>query len=132
MCIRDRYNIRSNGKSAGRQVTANIDIVPKEGGKGIDIYIKPGTKNESVHIPAIVTQSGINDIVYNDFHIGDDADVLIVACLLYTSINTIRHSLEIMKNSGYETECRVNETENGYEIVIDLPYQNKEREKEVI
>ncbi len=47
-------------------------------------------------------------------------------------INTIRHSLEIMKNSGYETECRVNETENGYEIVIDLPYQNKEREKEVI
>ena len=45
------YNIRSNGESAGRQSTANIEIVPKPDGAGLDIYVKPGTKNESVHIP---------------------------------------------------------------------------------
>ncbi|MBQ7534936.1 MAG: SufD family Fe-S cluster assembly protein [Stomatobaculum sp.] len=73
------YNIRANGVSAGRQSSANIDIVPKEGGSGLDIYVKPGTKNESVHIPVVMTQSGLTELVYNDFHIGDDADVFIVA-----------------------------------------------------
>ena len=73
------YNIRSNGKSAGRQSSANIDIVPKEGGSGLDIYVKPGTKNESVHIPVVMTQSGLTELVYNDFHIGEGADVFIVA-----------------------------------------------------
>ena len=73
------YNIRSNSQAAGRQSTANIEIVPKEGGNGIDIYIKPGTKNESVHIPVVMTKSGLKEVVYNDFHIGDDADVIIVA-----------------------------------------------------
>ncbi len=73
------YNIRSNSEAAGRQSTANIEIVPKEGGNGIDIYIKPGTKNESVHIPVVMTKSGLKEVVYNDFHIGDDADVIIVA-----------------------------------------------------
>ena len=73
------YNIRSNSEAAGRQSTANIEIVPKEGGNGIDIYIKPGTKNESVHIPVVMTKSGLKEVVYNDFHIGEDADVIIVA-----------------------------------------------------
>ena len=73
------YNIRSNSKSAGRVSTANIEIIPKEEGDGLDIYIKPGTKNESVHIPVVMTQSGLTELVYNDFHIGADSDVVIVA-----------------------------------------------------
>lgn len=73
------YNIRDNGTLAGRNTTANIDIVSKTDKPGIDIIIKPGTKNESVHIPVIVSQSGLKDLVYNDFFIGDDADVVIVA-----------------------------------------------------
>lgn len=73
------YNIRANGEMAGRNTTANIDIVTKEDKQGIDIIIKPGTKNESVHIPVVLSQSGIEEMVYNDFHIGDDCDVTIVA-----------------------------------------------------
>ncbi len=73
------YNIRANGQSAARSVTANIDIVTKEDASGIDIYIKPGTKNESVHIPVVLSQSGLKEVVYNDFHIGADCDVVIVA-----------------------------------------------------
>lgn len=73
------YNIRSNGAAAGRNSTANIEIVPKEDKPGIEIYIKPGTKKESVHIPVIITQSGLTDLVYNDFYIGEDCDVTIIA-----------------------------------------------------
>ncbi|MBR2696529.1 MAG: SufD family Fe-S cluster assembly protein [Parasporobacterium sp.] len=73
------YNIRSNGGLGGRNTTANIDIVTKEDKPGIDIIIKPGTKNESVHIPVIISESGLTDMVYNDFFIGEDADVTIVA-----------------------------------------------------
>ena len=73
------YNIRSNGASAARNTTANIDIVTKTDKQGIDIIIKPGTKHESVHIPVIISQSGLEECVYNDFYIGDDADVVIVA-----------------------------------------------------
>lgn len=73
------YNIRSNGASASRNTTANIDIVTKTDKQGIDIIIKPGTKHESVHIPVIISQSGLEECVYNDFYIGDDADVVIVA-----------------------------------------------------
>ena len=73
------YNIRSDGELAGRATTANIDIVTKSDKPGIDIYIKPGTKNESVHIPVIIEQSGLKDLVYNDFHIGEGADVTIIA-----------------------------------------------------
>ena len=74
------FNIRSNGESLGRNTTANIDIVNKTDGKsGIDIYIKPGTKNESMHIPVIISKAGLQEVVYNDFYIGDDADVVIVA-----------------------------------------------------
>lgn len=73
------YNIRSNGASAARNTTANIDIVTKQDKQGIDIIIKPGTKKESVHIPVIISESGIEEAVYNDFYIGDGADVVIVA-----------------------------------------------------
>jgi len=73
------YNIRANGESIGRSTTANIDIVTKEDKQGIDIYVKPGTKKESLHIPVIMSQSGLTEMVYNDFHIGDDCDVTIVA-----------------------------------------------------
>ena len=65
------FNIRSNGKSVGRRSGKNIDIVPKEDVSGLDIFIKPNTKGESVHIPVVMTQSGLKEEVYNDFHIGD-------------------------------------------------------------
>jgi len=73
------YNIRANGEKAGRRTTANIDIVTKTDKPGIDIIVKPNTKNESVHIPVILTKTGLNDMVYNDFFIGEGADVLIIA-----------------------------------------------------
>ncbi len=73
------YNIRANGESAERHTTANIDIVTKTDKPGIDIIIKPGTKNERVDIPVLLTKTGLKDLVYNDFYIGEDADVLIVA-----------------------------------------------------
>jgi len=73
------YNIRANGESAGRSTTANIDIVTKTDKPGIDIIIKPGTKNESIHIPVIISQHGLKEMVYNDFIVGEDADVTIIA-----------------------------------------------------
>ena len=99
------YNIRDNGQLAGRNTTANIDIVSKSDKPGIDIIIKPGTKNESVHIPVIVSQSGLKDLVYNDFIIGDDADVTIVAgCGIHcggaeTSEHDGIHTFHIRKNA---------------------------------
>ena len=73
------YNIRSDGQLAGRNTTANIDIVSKEDGSGIDIHIKPGTVHESVHIPVIISESGLSEVVYNDFYVGENSDVVIVA-----------------------------------------------------
>lgn len=73
------YNIRANSKMAARNTTANIDIVSKEDGSGIDVKVKPGTKNESVHIPVVISKTGIKEVVYNDFFIGEDSDVVIVA-----------------------------------------------------
>ena len=73
------YNIRANGTSAGRNTTANIDIVTKEGQDGIDIIIKPFTQKESVHLPVLLSETGIHDMVYTDFFIGEGADVTIVA-----------------------------------------------------
>ena len=73
------YNLRANGKLQDRKTTANIDIVTKTDKPGIDIIIAPGTKHESVHIPVIISETGLTDLVYNDFYIGEDADVVIVA-----------------------------------------------------
>ena len=99
------YNIRANGVSVSRNTTSNIDIVTKEDKQGIDIIIKPGTKKESVHIPVVVSQSGLTEMVYNDFHIGDDCDVTIIAgCGIHnggdeTSKHDGIHSFFIGKNS---------------------------------
>lgn len=73
------YNIRANGKTEGRQSTEHIEIIPREDGKGITIKIKDGTQNESMHIPVIMTQAGLKEVVYNDFYVGDNCDVTIVA-----------------------------------------------------
>ena len=73
------YNIRTDGETTGRGTTANIDIVTKTDCAGIEIRIKPGTRNESVHIPVVLSKSGIKETVYNDFFIGEDCDVVIIA-----------------------------------------------------
>lgn len=73
------YNIRANGALESRATTENIDIRTKTDKPGIDIIIKPNTKGETVHIPVIIDASGLNDLVYNDFYIGDNADVTIMA-----------------------------------------------------
>lgn len=73
------YNIRANGKLDSRKTTANIDIVTKSDKSGIDIIIKENTKNESVHIPVIISETGLSDLVYNDFYVGENADITIIA-----------------------------------------------------
>ena len=80
------YNIRKNGRLDGRSNTAHIVIDTKTDKSGIDIHIAPGTKNESVHIPVIITETGLNDLVYNDFYVGADCDVDIIAgCGIHNS-----------------------------------------------
>lgn len=99
------YNIRANGKSAARSTTAHIDIITKEDKQGIDIVIKAGTKKESVHIPVVLSESGLTEMVYNDFYVGDDCDVTIVAgCGIHNggdldSRHDGIHSFYIGKNS---------------------------------
>ena len=73
------YNIRKDGKGIERKVTENINIVTKQDKPGIDVYVKENSKNEFVHIPVIITEGGINDTVYNDFYIGKNAKVYIIA-----------------------------------------------------
>lgn len=73
------YNIRKNGQLLSRNSSANIEIVPKHDKSGIDIKIADNTQNESVHIPVIITQTGIKDLVYNDFFVGENCNVTIVA-----------------------------------------------------
>ncbi|MDD3306154.1 MAG: SufD family Fe-S cluster assembly protein [Acetobacterium sp.] len=73
------YNIRENSKTVVRQSSENIEIVGKEDKSGIDIIVKPNTKSESVFIPALVSCSGVHDLVYNDFFIGENADITIIA-----------------------------------------------------
>ena len=73
------YNIRKDGKGFERKITENINIVSKQEADGIDIIVKENTKNEFVHIPVIITESGLKDVVYNDFYIGKNAKVYIIA-----------------------------------------------------
>ncbi len=75
----DSYNIRKNGKKLERKVNPNINIVSKEDNSGIDIYVKEDTLFGTVNIPVIITESGLTDVVYNDFHIGKNANIIIVA-----------------------------------------------------
>lgn len=99
------YNIRANGALDSRKTTANIDIVTKQDKPGIDIIIAPGTKRESVHIPVIISQTGLKDLVYNDFFVGDDADVTIIAgcgihnCGDQDSAHDGIHSFHLGKNA---------------------------------
>ncbi len=80
------FNIRKNGKALKRNVTDNINIIPKEGKPGIDIIVKADTKDETIYIPVIITEGGMTDVVYNDFYIGENADVIIVAgCGIHNS-----------------------------------------------
>lgn len=99
------YNFRVNGKSVGRKITTNIDIKSKTKKSGIDVFIKAGVKNEVVHIPVILSVSGHKETVYNDFYIGDNAEVTIVAgCGIYncgakSSIHDGVHVFHVGKNS---------------------------------
>ena len=99
------FNIRSNGKSEGRNSTANIQIESRESGDGINVYFKDGTKNESCHIPVIISKTGHQECVYNDFFIGEDCDVTIVAgcgisnCGGHDSQHDGVHSFHVGKNS---------------------------------
>ena len=99
------YNIRADGSTAERNTTANIDIVTKTDVPGIEIKVKDGTVNESVHIPVVLSESGIKETVYNDFYIGENCDVVIVAgcgisnCGSQDSRHDGIHRLFIGKNS---------------------------------
>ena len=77
--IKGAYNIRKNGQGIERKVTDNINIITKKDKPVIDIYVKENTKFEFVHIPVIITESGLSDVVYNDFYIGKNANVVIIA-----------------------------------------------------
>ena len=80
------YSLRVNGTLYGKNDSENISIVKKTDKSGIDIYVKAGTKNESLHIPVLLSQTGLKELVYNDFHIGEDCDVTIVAgCGIHNS-----------------------------------------------
>ena len=93
------YNIRKNGAGDGRRSTEHIKIETKTDGKsGIDIFIAPNTKNESVHIPVVITESGLRETVYNDFYVGENADVLIIAgCGIHNC------GVELAEHSGVHT-----------------------------
>lgn len=99
------YNIRKDGKLVSRSVSANINVVTKKDKPGIDVFIKDGTVNESVHIPVIVSEAGLKDLVYNDFYVGKDCDVTIVAgCGIACGTSADEghdgiHSFHIDKNS---------------------------------
>ncbi len=99
------YSLRINGALHGKNSSENIEIVKKEDKPGIDIYVKPGTKKESVHIPVLLSQTGIKELVYNDFHIGEDCDITIVAgCGIHnggdeTSEHSGIHAFYVAKNA---------------------------------
>ncbi len=99
------YNLRLNGKGFVRHSSEHIDIVPKEDKPGIDIFIKEGTNGETVSIPVVITESGMDDVVYNDFHIADGVDVSIVAgcgihnCGCETSRHNGIHTFYVGKNA---------------------------------
>lgn len=108
------YNIRKNGAAAARQITENVNIASKADGSGIDIIIKPGTKGEKVYIPVLLTESGLEETVANDFVIGDGAEVEIIAgCGIcnggtHSSTHSGVHTFKIGK------DCRVKYTEKHY------------------
>lgn len=99
------YNFRVNGKSVGRKSTDNINVIPKTDKSGLDVKIEAGTKNETVHIPVVISTSGLKEVVYNDFYIGDGAEVLIIAgcgiynCGGFNSVHDGVHRFFVGKNA---------------------------------
>jgi len=99
------FNLRKNGQAEARVSTKEIDIVPKQDKSGIDIIVKPNVVGKSIHIPVIITVGGLSDLVYNDFYIGENSDVVIVAgCGIHnatckTSVHNGIHSFHLEKNS---------------------------------
>lgn len=108
------YNLRVNGQGAGRNTTEHIDIVTKQDRPGIDIYIKAGTKNESVHIPVLLSQTGLDDLVYNDFYIGEGADVTIVAGCGIHNAGSERTKHDGIHTFHLEKDARVRYIEKHY------------------
>ena len=108
------YNLRVNGQGAGRNTTEHIDIVTKQDKPGIDIYIKAGTKNESVHIPVLLSQTGLDDLVYNDFYIGEGADVTIVAGCGIHNAGSERTKHDGIHTFHLEKDARVRYIEKHY------------------
>ena len=100
------YNIRSNSQSVGRASTAHIKIATKPDQDGLDIFIQPGTRNESVHIPVIISQAGLKELIYNDYYIGEGADVVIVGgCGIHCgsddgAVHDSIHTFHVGKNAS--------------------------------
>ena len=120
------YNIRSNGEGAGRRATANIEITTKEDKPGINIRIKDGTVRESVHIPVIISETGLTESVYNDFFIGENCDVTIIAgcgihnCGTQKSEHDGIHRFFVGKNSKVRyVEKHYGEGDGNGEIVLN-------------
>ena len=120
------FNIRKNGATLNRSSSKEIEIIPKKDKSGIDIKIKDGTQNKSVHIPVIITVGGLNDLVYNDFYIGKNCDVVIVAgCGIHnatckTSMHNGIHSFHIDENSKVKyIEKHVGEGEGSGEKILN-------------
>ena len=120
------YNIRANGTGAGRRSTANIEITTKEGKPGINIKIKDGTVRESVHIPVIISETGLTESVYNDFFIGENCDVTIIAgcgihnCGTQKSEHDGIHTFFVGKNSKVRyVEKHYGEGDGNGEIVLN-------------
>ncbi len=101
------FNIRKNGQSIERKSDDEVSIVPKKDKSGIDIFVKPGVKNRSVHIPVIVTLGNFNDLVYNDFYIGKGAEVFIVAgCGIHNPTNQ-KSEHDGIHTFHLEEDCKV-------------------------
>lgn len=108
------YSLRVNGASAAIQSSEHITIVRKEDKPGIDIYIAPGTKHESLHIPVVLSQTGLKDLVYNDFHVGEGADVVIVAGCGIHNCGTQESAHDGVHSFYLEKDARVKYIERHY------------------
>lgn len=81
------YNLRYNGYALCHGDTEFIKIKKRtDGNQGIDVYISGETKGEAVHIPVVISTSGMTDMVYNDFYVEEGADVTIISgCGIHNS-----------------------------------------------
>ncbi|MBP1588086.1 MAG: SufD family Fe-S cluster assembly protein [Clostridia bacterium] len=99
------YNLRLDGHGVMRHNTDRINIVPRNDGQGIEVYVKPGTVGETVHIPVIISESGLKETVFNDFYIGEGCDVTVIAgCGIHNagdleSMHSGVHSFSVGKNA---------------------------------